>query len=55
MFGLGFLGLAIDETLNTGSTGDRRIGAAGAGAETLVIRAREDLEIARQARAVIER
>jgi acetate kinase len=52
---LGFLGLAIDERLNTGSTGDRRIGVPGAAAETLVIRAREDLEVARQTRAVIER
>jgi acetate kinase len=53
--GLGFLGLAIDETLNATQAGDRRIGAREAGAETIVIRAREDLEIARQARSVLER
>jgi acetate kinase len=52
--GLGFLGIALDEDLNADGSGDRRIGIPGAGVETLVIRAREDLEIARQVRAVRE-
>lgn len=51
--GLGFLGLAIDGQLNSEASGDREITRAGAGARTLVVRAREDLEIARQARAVV--
>ena len=49
--GLGFLGLSIDEQANAGSPGDRRITGPGT-AEVLVIAAREDLEMARQARAV---
>jgi acetate kinase len=51
--GLGFLGLEIDEQLNANGQGDREITAAGAPVRTLVIEAREDLEIARQARAVV--
>jgi acetate kinase len=49
--GLGFLGLSIDEQANADSTGDRRITGAGA-ADVVVMAAREDLEMARQARAV---
>ena len=50
--GLGFLGLAIDgATQPTTAGGDADISASGAAARTLVIAAREDLEIARQARA----
>ncbi len=52
--GLGFLGLAIDAARNREAAGDADISAAGAGAGTLVIAAREDLEIARQSRAVLE-
>ena len=51
--GLDFLGLAIDPELNANGRADREVTAAGARARTLVIEAREDLEIARQARAVI--
>jgi acetate kinase len=57
--GLGFLGVAIDETHNgaaTGdATGDADISAPSAAVRTLVITAREDIEIARQARAVLGR
>jgi acetate kinase len=50
--GLGFLGIAIDEELNQGS-GDREIGFPAASVRTLVIAAREDLEIARQVRELL--
>jgi acetate kinase len=51
--GLSFLGLAIDSERNAGSLPDRDVSAPGATAVTLVIRAREDREIARQVRAVL--
>jgi acetate kinase len=50
--GLGFLGVAIDPERND-AMADADISAAGAAVRTLVITAREDLEIARQARAVL--
>jgi acetate kinase len=52
---LGFLGLAIDDARNRRATGEKDldIAAAGAGARTLVIAAREDLEIARQVKDVL--
>jgi acetate kinase len=50
--GLGFLGVAVDETLNQGS-GDREISRQGAAVRTLVVAAREDLEIARQVRELL--
>jgi acetate kinase len=46
--GLEFLGLAIDEGANGAVSGDADITAADASARTLVIAAREDLEMARQ-------
>ena len=52
---LGFLGVAIDDHLNADGQPDREITAPGAPVRSVVIRAREDLEIARQARALIER
>jgi acetate kinase len=52
--GLGFLGLAIDDQRNAHASGDADLTASGAPANTLVVRAREDLEIARQARAVLK-
>jgi acetate kinase len=52
---LGFLGLAIDQTRNRETGGDADVSAAGATAATLVLAAREDLEIARQVRAVLGR
>jgi acetate kinase len=50
---LGFLGVALDREANEGATGDREIGAVGAAVRTLVIEAREDLEIARGVRQVL--
>lgn len=50
--GLGFLGVTVDEDLNRGS-GDREIGRPGAEVRTLVVAAREDLEIARQVRELL--
>ena len=51
--GLSFLGLSIDEPANLAATGDTEITPAGAaGGRVLVITAREDLEIACQARKV---
>jgi acetate kinase len=50
--GLGFLGVAVDEALNQGS-GDREISRQGAAVRTLVVAAREDLEIARQVRELL--
>jgi acetate kinase len=46
--GLAFLGVAIDEHRNVAARGDSEISAVGAGVRTLVLTAREDLEIARQ-------
>jgi acetate kinase len=51
--GLGFLGVALDEARNREAVGDVEISAPGAAVRTLVLRAREDLEIARQVRAVL--
>ena len=51
--GLGFLGLAIDEDRNGSGAGDREITRAGAPVPAVAIRAREDLEVARQTRAAI--
>jgi acetate kinase len=53
--GLGFLGLAIDQHRNATAAGDSDITASEGQARTLVIGAREDLEIARQARRVVTR
>jgi acetate kinase len=50
---LGFLGLALDERRNMDATGDCEITEPKAHARTLVLLAREDLEIARQARALV--
>jgi acetate kinase len=49
--GLGFLGVTVDEDLNEG-TGDRDISDDGR-VRTLIVAAREDLEIARQVRSVL--
>jgi acetate kinase len=52
--GLGFLGVALDASRNAGDgDGDREVGAGGAAARTVVVEAREDLEIARQVRAAL--
>lgn len=44
--GLGFLGVGIDETANAAARPDTEITSAGAGVRTLVVEAREDLQIA---------
>ncbi len=51
--GLGFLGVAVDEGRNAAAQPDCDISAPGAAVRTLVITAREDIEIARQTRAVL--
>jgi acetate kinase len=51
--GLGFLGVHIDEDMNRSATSDRDVSATGATVRSLVVTAREDIEIARQVRAVL--
>ena len=51
--GLSFLGVAVDPELNAGGPVDREIGAVDAAARALVVAAREDVEIARETRAVV--
>ena len=48
--GLGFLGVALDEAKNRSTSSDSDITAKGAPVRTLVVTAREDLEIAREVR-----
>jgi acetate kinase len=50
---LAHLGLAIDESLNDAATGDVDISAPGSAVRVLVLKSREDLEIARQVRSVV--
>jgi acetate kinase len=52
--GLGFLGVQLDASRNDGERGDRVISPDGARVQTLVIAAREDLEIARQVRELLQ-
>jgi acetate kinase len=51
--GLAFLGVELDADANARATADAEIGAAGAAARGLVVTAREDLEVARQVRALL--
>jgi acetate kinase len=51
--GLAFLGVALDPGANEAAADDREVGCAGAAVRTLVLRAREDREMARQARLVV--
>ena len=51
--GLGFLGLELGPTLNSSHEGDTDVSAAGARVRTLVIHAREDIEVAREVRRVL--
>jgi acetate kinase len=51
--GLEFLGLGVDHDANRGPSGDRDLSASGAEVRSLVVTAREDLEIARQVRALL--
>jgi acetate kinase len=50
---LSFLGVAIDLGRNAAMGGEIDVTAAGAAVPTLVITAREDLQIAREARALL--
>jgi acetate kinase len=60
--GLGFLGLAVDDARNAGEravdgtdgAADRDISAPGSAALTLVVESREDLEVARSVRALLD-
>jgi acetate kinase len=47
------LGVAINPETNAATTGDGDVSAAGAAVRTLVVTAREDVEIARQIRRVL--
>jgi acetate kinase len=51
--GLAFLGVTIDPDSNNAAQGDADISAPGSAVRTAVITAREDIEIARQVRAVL--
>ena len=51
--GLSYLGVAIDSERNAGAGEDAEISAAGATVRTVVVRAREDIQIAREARRVM--
>ncbi len=53
--GLKFLGVEIGPTLNAGLGPDNDISAPGAWVSTLVIKAREDVEVAREVRRVLSR
>jgi acetate kinase len=50
--GLGFLGVELDATRNAAATSDADVGAGGAAVRSVVITAREDLEMARQVRSL---
>jgi acetate kinase len=52
---LGYLGVAVDDERNSTANGDADITATGARVRTLVIAAREDLQIARMVEAVLQR
>jgi acetate kinase len=51
--GLRFLGIEIDTALNEGVTGDADISAGSAAVATLVVKAHEDIEVAREVRKVL--
>jgi acetate kinase len=51
--GLGFLGVALDPDANARADADADVGAPGAAVRTLIMTAREDLEVAREVRAVL--
>jgi acetate kinase len=51
--GLGFLGVAVDAERDAAAEPDADVSAPGAAARTLVIEAREDLEMAHQVRACL--
>jgi acetate kinase len=51
--GLGFLGVAVDDAANDATTSDGDITGAGAALRTVVVTAREDLQIARLVDALL--
>ncbi|WP_116247073.1 acetate/propionate family kinase [Nocardiopsis sp. FIRDI 009] len=51
--GLGFLGVEVDPVVNAGVRGEGEVGVPGASVRSLVVRAREDVEIARGVRGVL--
>jgi acetate kinase len=51
--GLGFLGVAVDADADADAVPDADVSARGASVRTLVVRAREDLEMAREVRATL--
>jgi acetate kinase len=51
--GVAFLGVAVDPQANAAARRDADVSAVGSPVRTLVVRAREDAEMARQARAVL--
>jgi acetate kinase len=51
--GLSFLGVGVDEEKNVSGTEDREISSPASGVRTLVVRAREDLQIAQEVRQVL--
>jgi acetate kinase len=51
--GLGFLGVRIDPDRNAAARADAEIGAPGAAVRSLVVTAREDLEVAAGTRRVL--
>jgi len=51
--GLGFLGVIVDDEANEHASGDRLVSPPATAAPVVVVAAREDLEIARQVRAVL--
>jgi acetate kinase len=53
--GLDFLGARIDDRANTSLVLDADVTASGADVRTLVVEAREDLQIADEVRAVLTR
>jgi acetate kinase len=53
VLGLGFLGLEISPHMNESVSADTDITGPGAAAKTLVVHAREDVEVAREVRRVI--
>ena len=53
--GLGYLGLAIDPRLNQAGETDLDISTAAAAVRTVVIEAREDLQVARETESVLRR
>jgi acetate kinase len=51
--GLGHLGVGVDPARNEAASTDADVSAAGAAASTVVVTAREDLEVARQVRDLL--